>query len=161
MQEKQRLDDQFVSALKLHRNGMYRVAYTMLRSHSDAEDAVSQATLNAYRSIHKIRSWDTIKAYLMRITVNACHDIIRKRQREVVADTSTLLDTQPIKEDSPIWMYTQQLSIKLRTVLHLRYAENMPLEEIARVLRVPKGTVSSRLNRAQLALRKSFEKEEM
>ncbi len=153
MDAKQSLDARFVEALKAHREAMYRVAFAMLRSAADAEDAVSAATVNAYRAAQRIRNWDAVKAYLLRVTVNACHGILRKRKREVAADTEALLELQSAPENTPLWMYTQQLPPHMRTVLQLRYGEEMRLDDIAAALRLPKGTVSSRLSRAQAMLR--------
>ena len=76
MSEKQRRDERFVQALTAHREQMYRVALTMLRSPQEAEDAVSQATLKAYAGIGRLRSWDSVRPWLMRITVNAAHQTL-------------------------------------------------------------------------------------
>ena len=160
VENKQSLDEKYVQALKKHRQAMYRVAFMMLKSPADAEDAVSMATVNTYRAIGRIHAWDAIKAYLMRVTVNACHDILRKRKREAVADVDVLLATQQTAPaTTPIWMYTQQLPMPLRMVIQLRYGEDLSLKEIGQILRIPKGTVSSRLSRAQAMLRELIEKE--
>jgi RNA polymerase sigma-70 factor (ECF subfamily) len=159
VETKQTLDERFVEALKANRGAMFRVAYMMLRSAADAEDAVSTATLSAYRSILRIRNWDVVRAYLVRITVNTCHNTLRKRKREIAVETDILCETQIAPEETPIWMYTQQLPLQMRIVLQMRYGEDMRLEDIAVVLRIPKGTVSSRLTRAQAMLRQLMEKE--
>lgn len=159
MESKQRLDEKFVEALKVHRGAMYRVAYTMLRSAADAEDAVSSATLNAYRSASRIRNWDAARAYLMRVTVNACHDTLSRRKRETVAESEALWNSKAAPEHTPIWMYTQQLPWQMRIVLQMRYGEDMRLEDIAAALRIPKGTVSSRLTRAQAMLHQLMKQE--
>ncbi|MDO5378346.1 MAG: sigma factor, partial [Clostridia bacterium] len=70
-------DERFVQAVREHREAMYRVALSMLRSKADAEDAVSEATVQAYAHLNALRSWDAVRAWLMRITVNACHATLR------------------------------------------------------------------------------------
>lgn len=159
METKQSLDARFVEALTCHRKAMYRLAHTMLRSSADAEDAVSAATLQAYRAVWRIRSWESIKPYLMRVTVNACHDLLRKRKREMALDVDTVLATQAAPEETPIWIYTQQLPLPMRTVLQLRYGEDLPIQDIAKILRVPRGTVASRINRAKQELKRRMKKE--
>ena len=159
METKQNLDARFVEALTCHRKAMYHLAYAMLRSSADAEDAVSAATLQAYRAARRIRSWESIKPYLMRVTVNACHDLLRKRRRETALDVETMLATRAAPEETPIWMYTQQLPLPMRTVLQLHYGEGLPLQDIAKILRVPRGTVASRIHRAKLELKRRMEKE--
>ncbi len=82
MSLKERQDQRFISALTQHRAGMYRVALSMLRSAHDAEDAVSQATMKAYASLHTLKDWGKVRPWLTRITVNACHTTLRRRKRE-------------------------------------------------------------------------------
>jgi len=159
VESKEKRDARFVEALRAHRQSMYRVAFSMTRSAADAEDAVSQATLNAYEAAGRVRDWGAIKAYLLRVTVNACHDILRKRKKEQAADTDALLRDRAAAEETPVWMYTQQLPLKLRLVLEMRYGEGLGLQDIAGILRVPRGTVSSRLSRAQDLLKQLMEKE--
>lgn len=66
-------DERFIEAIRQNRAGMFRVARMMLRSDSDAEEAVADATACAYAHIHTLRSWEAVRPWLMRITVNTCH----------------------------------------------------------------------------------------
>lgn len=159
LETRQSLNDRFVAALKEHRLTMYRVARSMLKTDADAEDAVSAATLSAYRAMERIRDWGSIRPYLIRVTVNACHHTLRQRRREIVSDTEPLLSERAAPEETPLWMYLGPLPAPSRVVLQLRYGEGLPIEEIARALRIPKGTVSSRIHRAQNELRKLMKKE--
>jgi RNA polymerase sigma-70 factor (ECF subfamily) len=159
MEAKNSLDGMFVDALRRHRLSMYRVALSMLKSPADAEDAVSDATLNAYQAIRRIRDWDAIKPYLMRVTVNACNGILRKRKREPIREAEAILTATAFRDETPLWTLMQQLPPNMRIVLQMRYGEDMALQEIAKALRIPKGTVSSRLNRAQKELKRQMEKE--
>ena len=71
MEQKRAQDARFVAALEEHRAAMFRVARAMLHTDADAEDAVSAATLAAYQHLHMLRSWDSVRPWLMRITVRA------------------------------------------------------------------------------------------
>jgi len=159
MEAKRSLDAKFIDALSRHRLSMYRVALSILKSPADAEDAVSDATLNSYRVIRRIRDWDAIKPFLMRVTINACYGILRKRKREPIQEAGMIPAALSAGDETPLWMLTWQLPPAMRTVLQMRYGEDMPLHEIAEALHVPKGTVSSRLNRAQKELKRQMEKE--
>lgn len=159
MTDKEQLDQRFIDALTQHRGGMYRVACMMLRSAHDAEDAVSQATMKAYLRLNSLKDWGKVRPWLMRITINACHGTLRRRKRE-----SLLGEAQPrdnaAPEEMPLWMYLDMLPENQRVVVALRYGENMSLEEIAAVLRMPKGSVSSRLSRARRLLAEKLREEE-
>lgn len=159
VETREQLNALFVGALAQHRASMYHTAYAILRSSADAEDAVSAATEGCYRALRRIRSWDAIKAYLIKATIHASYGILRKRKHETAADLDVVLATVQRAEDVPIWMYTQRLPTHMRIVLQLRYGEDMPLKEIARMLGVTKGTVSSRLSRAQEQVRQWLEQE--
>jgi RNA polymerase sigma-70 factor (ECF subfamily) len=159
MEAKNSLDAKFVDALRRHRLSMYRVALSMLKSPVDAEDAVADATLSAYQAIRRIRDWEAIKPYLMRVTVNACYGILRKKKREPIQEAKAILAARATRDETPLWMLTQQLPPNMRIVVQMRYGEDMQLHEIATALRIPKGTVSSRLNRAQKELKRQMEKE--
>lgn len=159
MSLKEMQDQRFISALTQHRAGMYRVALSMLRSAHDAEDAVSQATMKAYASLHTLKDWGKVRPWLTRITVNACHTTLRRRKRESpFGEVMAAEDTAP--EQTPLWVYLDMLPENQRLVMMMRYGENMGLDEIAEVLRLPKGTVSARLSRARKLLSEKLREEE-
>ncbi len=141
------------------RLSMYRVARVMTRSDADAEDAVSAATVSAWEHVGKLRNKEALPGYLMRCTVNACHLILRRKQRETAADDLETL-FQPNVAETPLWMYLSRLPEKFSLPLQLRYGENLSLEDTASILRIPKGTVSSRCSRGLEILRSQLGKEE-
>lgn len=154
-ESKRRLDEWFVLSLEEHRQAMYRTAMAMLRRSAEAEDAVSTATVNTYARLAFLRSRDSIRPYLLKATVNACRSQLRRRSRE---DTPAgPLPEAGERMQTPLWAYLEPLSPKLRLVLQLRYGEDLPLKEVCRILRLPKGTVSARINRGLRALRRQME----
>lgn len=151
--------ERFVQAVEERGHGMYRVALMMLRSHADAEDAVSDAVEAAWRRLPNVRGMDALPAYLMRCVINACHATLRRRKRETAVDDLAAYLPAAAPE-VPVWMYLGGLRDKYRLPLLLRYAEGMADQDIARILRVPRGTVSSRLTRGLRMLRQQIEREE-
>lgn len=159
MDHKQAQDARFVEALQCHRAAMFRVARTMLRSNADAEDAVSAATLAAYQHLHALRSWDSVRPWLMRITIRAGQDILRAHRRELPTDLSQRPETPAPPQPTPLWMYLEQLPPQYRLPLAMFYGEGMSLREISQALRLPKGTVSARITRGRQALKQQLEQE--
>lgn len=137
----------FVDAVQATRERMYRVARMMLHTDADAEDAVSTATMIAWKQLPRLRSLDALPAYLTRCTVNAAR--------------AAHLPERPAQsgKDTPVWMYLQRLPEKYRMPLALRYGEDLSLKDTAEILRIPCGTVSSRASRGLAMLRKELEKE--
>ena len=148
----------FAEAVKSREKAMYRVALVMLRRAADAEDAVSDAVEAAWRHCERLRSEDALPAYLMTCTVNASRKALRRRSREQVVDDLTPY-APPVHPEMPVWAYLMGLPEKYRLPLALRYGEDMPVEEIARVLRLPCGTVSTHIARGLKQLRAQIEKE--
>jgi RNA polymerase sigma-70 factor (ECF subfamily) len=138
---------------------IHTLAYYTLGSRTAAEDAVQTIFLKAFRSLARFRGEAATGTWLWRIAVNHCNDELRRRKRteEVpidailgAADESASPEQQhAIKQvDQIVARALLELSPKLRTVVVLRYIEELPYEEIAVALGCSIGTVSSRLARA-------------
>jgi len=151
--------DDFVKTVKACSASMFRVAYGMLRNNADAEDAVSNAVEAAFSHLKKIRSPQALPAYLMCCTVNACHEVLRQRRREVATAFSEEM-SPPCSNGAGVWEYLHALPEKYRLPLMLRYGEDWPLNDVAHFLRLPKGTASSRISRGLDMLKRELEKEE-
>ena len=168
MEAKEWRDEQFIKAIRQNRAGMFRVARMMLRNDSDAEEAVAEATMKAYAHIGSLRSWDAVRPWLMRITVNTCHKVLRRRKREL--PTFQLL-CQAVGRcgrgmkagEAVIQTYhPEHYSIQASAAQDYQtfYEEEMSLAEIAQALKLTRGTVSSRLTRGRQKLKAMLEKEE-
>ena len=149
----------FARAAASCRAAMYRVALGMLRSPADAEDAVSNAVIAAWTHLHRLRDPGALPGYLMQCTIHACHAALRRKKYETSAENMEIYGQTEENPDS-VWSYVHHLPEKYRIPLLLRYGEDWKLEEIARALRLPKGTVSARLSRGLKMLRRELQEEE-
>ena len=147
----------FVQAVRDRERAMYRVALVMLRRSADAEDAVAEGIEKAYRRLDFIRDERALPSYLMRCTINACYDMLRRRKRENYVE-----DVEPYVPaaypESPVWTYLMGLDEKYSVPLALRYGEDMSIAEIASTLRIPQSTVSTRISRGLKMLRSQIER---
>lgn len=152
-------EEAFVAAVREHRHRLFRIAYGILCSSADAEDAVSDATEAAWKALPRLRDPECLPAYLIRCTVNASRAILRKRKRHEPLDVH--LDTLSAPDPGvPVSCYVSGLKEKYRIPLILRYQENLRDEDIASLLHIPRGTVSTRITRALRMLRIEAEEEE-
>ena len=146
--------DEFSAAVMEHGRGMFRAARAVLDSDADAEDAVGQAVLQAWQSLDKLRDRDAVRPWLVKIAVNCAYALRRRHRRLVYLDD---LPQEPAALDPPpsggLWEAVRTLPPERRTVVVLFYYEDMPVEQIAKCLGVPQGTVKSRLSRARKQLR--------
>ena len=149
----------FVEAVRARRQSLYRIAFHILHAEADAEDAVSAAVENTWRHLARIRTMEAVPAYLMRSVVNAAHDELRRRKH--LTSLKPMEDVLEAPEGKKgIGEYVSGLEEKYRLPLLLKYDEELQEKEIAMVLRIPRGTVSSRISRALKILREEMSKEE-
>ena len=149
----------FIDAVQNRRQAMFRVAYGLLRSETDAEDAVSCAVESTWKHLPRIRRKEALPAYLMRSVINAAHDELRRRKRTVTIEPMGDALRAPDK-DPGIADYVSHMDEKYRLPLLLKYDEGMQEREIAVILCLPRGTVSSRIARGLAMIRKEVMKEE-
>ena len=143
---------------------LYRVSASILPRQCDREDAIQESILTALQKRERLRDDGALRAWVVRILVNNCYDILRSQKREtsLPPDQAEIMrwDASP---DADLMMRDLLLGLadEYRLPLMLFYAEGYRIREIAEILHLPQGTVQSRLHRAKKLLRQSmaFEKE--
>ncbi len=151
---------------------VYNIAYRMTGNEADARDLSQEAFLRVYRALRRVEPGAPLESWLYRIVSNLYIDLLRKRPRQRVESLDAPLETpggelarevpdaaanpEAIFEreqfDSAIQRALGLLSEELRMVVVLSDVEGFSYEEIASMLRVPLGTVKSRLHRARQML---------
>ncbi|MBA4495314.1 sigma-70 family RNA polymerase sigma factor [Paenactinomyces guangxiensis] len=145
--------DAFVHFIRYYQGSLYRVAKAILNLDEDCADAIQDTVLSAYQSIHKLRQPAYAKTWLIRILINQCYQILRKRKK--IISIQEIRDIPAVSRESELIELKEeieQLEEPLRMVIILHYFEDLPVKEIAGVLGIPEGTVKSRLHRARQAL---------
>lgn len=143
---------------------LFRLARGVLRDGDLADDAVQRTLVQMWRKLNQLRDPERFDAWTYRLLVNACYDEA-KRARTLVSDLPVEAGRDPVGRDE---LHTvedldelehgfRHLSIDHRTVIVLRYLLDLSIEQVAEVLGVPGGTVSSRLHRAMSELRAAIE----
>ena len=137
---------------------LYRIAATVLPQLCDREDAVQSAILNAWRRLPTLREDDRFQPWLIRIMLNECYALLRRRKREIPTDT---LPDMPAPEtgDPDLYRFFVRLPEKLRMTMVLYYVEGYSVAEIADILHVNKRTIGTRLARARKRLKTILEED--
>ncbi len=131
----------------------------------EAEDVGQETFIRFYRSLKKFRGDSSIGTYLTRIAINLSLNELKRRKRQrgflspkVEDQIENVPDSRPEKEQREIKDLVEQglqrLEPKFRAVIVLRLINGYSTQETADILNLPKGTVLSRLARAQMKLRK-------
>lgn len=145
----------FECLYELHVSRMKSLAFHMLGSRADAEDAVQEAFIKVFRAVRGFEGHSTLTTWIYRILLNCCYDVIRKRQRlaEDPAPAQFRSDSKvPLKIALESALAT--LSERQRTVFLMHEVEGLKHSEIAAILEVPEGTSRSWLFEAKCLLKR-------
>ena len=175
--------DAFTDLMRRYNRRLYRVARSVLRDDAEAEDALQDAYLQAYRALPAFRGESALGTWLTRIVVNAA--LMRQRKTGRLADVIELgadfgsddaavprpanerLDEPAQPELAALRAQTRRLietgidklPAAFRTVFMLRAVEELTVEETATTLDIPEATVRTRYFRARAMLREALARE--
>ena len=140
--------------------GLDAAARLILRDPDLAQDAVQESLIRAWRDLPGLRDSARFDAWLHRLTVNACLDLVRRRRRRLVEVQLSPMDSLNVPDQSSAFAERERLDEALRrldpghrAVVALHYLLGMPLPEVAVVLGIPYGTAKSRLHYSLTAMR--------
>lgn len=145
--------DSFVSFIKENQEKFYRLSYSYVGNRETALDLVQDAIISAFTNLNKLKNPEYIKTWFYRILVNTCLMYLRKNKK---TPELTLLDENiPIKYDfrdnverEDVLKAINKLNPDLKTVIFLRFYEDMKFDEISEVTKTNVNTVKSRIYKA-------------
>ncbi len=135
----------------------YRLAFSYVRQEQDALDIVQESAYKAIKDCRKVKNPQYLSTWLYRIVINTALDLIRKRRKEELSDTMPEAVWEDRYGDVDLKYMLEQLDERSRTVVILRYFEDMKLEDIAKILDENLNTVKARLYRTLKKLRLDLE----
>lgn len=145
---------EFTARVMAAETSLYRVAKGILLSDADCEDAVQEAILRAWEKRNTLRQPEYFKTWLIRILVNECSRLARKRPDTLdIEACGDLAAPETGNVDLELRESLLRLPRRLRTAVVLYYLEGYSVRETARLTHVPPGTVKSRLSQARSLLR--------
>jgi RNA polymerase sigma-70 factor (ECF subfamily) len=149
-----------------YRAQVFRLALSILDQPDDAEDATQDTFIQAARSLHRYQPGTNFRAWILRITVNTCRSLIRKRLARAnlrrILGAQQALTGRPAGPEalaaerlahSQLWDLVDCLPEKQRLVVILHLAHDLPVAEVAQILGASPKTVYSRLYAAYRRLR--------
>ncbi|HYK71783.1 MAG TPA: RNA polymerase sigma factor SigW [Pseudoneobacillus sp.] len=167
--------DAYGEIVEIYKDKVYQLCYRMLGNRHEAEDIAQDAFIRAYININSFNIELKFSTWLYRIATNLCIDRIRKKKPDYYLDAEvagtdglTMYSQISSKSDMPekelesleleetIQKEILKLPDKYRSVIVLKYIEELSLIEIGEILNLPIGTVKTRIHRGREALRKQL-----
>ncbi|WCN37905.1 sigma-70 family RNA polymerase sigma factor [Aneurinibacillus uraniidurans] len=152
-----KLEKLLIRLITENKENVYRLAFSYVKNAEDALDIVQDSIHKALSSSETLKSEGSMKGWFYRIVVNTSLDFLRKQGKIQPMDDKTLEFHSPISEDAyhdiDLERALDELPHAFRTVVILRYFEDLKIEEIAEVLDENISTVKTRLYTALRKLR--------
>ena len=162
----------FERIVQRHERRVMNVSLRMLRGLDDAQDATQEVFLRAFKYLHRLDVRKPIEPWLMRMTVNVCRDVARKRvRRHPTFSEIPACDADPKDESRDpfsgfaweqqrqmLWRALDTLPEKERMAVILRDVEGFTTAEVADILGSSEGTVRSQICRGRLRIKEAMDR---
>jgi len=156
-----------------HQQDVYRLALSILDDSDEADDVTQEVFVSALRALESFQGNASFRTWLFSITINLCRTRLKryKNRGRLQLTLQSLFqlrgehahrpeeETLQNESDDALWRAIHALDDKHRLPIVLRYYHDMPVADIAGLLRVPVGTIHSRLNHARERLRVMLKEE--
>lgn len=161
--------------VEIYKDKVFQLCFRMLGNRHEAEDMAQEAFVKAYVNIHTFNTKLKFSTWLYRIATNLCIDRIRKKKpdyyldaevagtdglnmySQIASDTEDPSDeVESLELHDTIQKEIMKLPEKYRSVIVLKYIEELSLKEIGEILDMPIGTIKTRIHRGREALRKQL-----
>lgn len=146
----------FEKLLLQYKSYLYKVAYTYVKDKQVALDILQETSFKAWLNIHTLKDEEKFKPCITKILVNTALNYIKKESKVIyMEDENSIIYSEKsisIEEKLDLYDAIDLLKPKYKTVIILKYFDDMKIEDISYVLNIPENTVKSHLKRAKESL---------
>ncbi|MGE7768737.1 RNA polymerase sigma factor SigW [Peribacillus sp. NPDC096540] len=165
----------FGEIVELYKDKVFQICFRMLGNRQEAEDLAQEAFVRAFVNIRSFNIQMKFSTWLYRIATNLCIDRLRKKKPDYYLDAEVSgtdglnmysqiasdlakpeVEVESLELQETIQVEIMKLPEKYRSVIVLKYIEELSLKEISEILDLPVGTVKTRIHRGREALRKQL-----
>ena len=139
---------------------IYHIAYSYLKNEDEAKDVHQDVFIKYITKKPKIKTFNEIKYWLIRVTINECLNILKfKKNHHIVLNDEIIksLKSNEIREDNLLYSFICELEPIYKDIIILYYYDNMKTNEIAKLLKKKESTIRMRLHRARNILKDKME----
>lgn len=150
-------DNAFYRIIMKNKDTMYKTAIIILKNEEDASDALQESLIKMYENIKNLQKAEAFNAWSRKIVLNNCYKIINKKKKINDINLKLIDEYITTKEDYYEWedealKKLEQLEPELKLTASLYYYKELTIKQISQVMKIPEGTVKSRLSRARRKL---------
>ena len=146
----------FEKLLLQYKSYLYKVAYTYVKDKQVALDILQETSFKAWLNIHTLKDEEKFKPWITKILVKTALNYIKKESKVIyMEDENSIIYSEKsisIEEKLDLYDAIDLLKPKYKTVIILKYFDDMKIEDISYVLNTPENTVKSHLKRAKESL---------
>lgn len=157
MRIRTKLERQFEEYIIENKERHYRIAYSYVKNADDALDIVQEAVFKALISLTSLNNPDYFRSWFYKVLINTALDFIRKQKKIISVDSEFLSDLDKGRMDTYPDIDLHRSLLKLpedyRSIIILRFFEDLKIEEVAEILDENVNTVKTRLYKALELLR--------
>ena len=143
--------------IEAYQKSLYAAAFNICRNTDDANDVVQDTFIQYYTTKKQFQDEEHLKAWLLRVAINRCHDLTRAASQKDVPLDETM--PAPAAADGSVLDAVRTLPEHYRNAIYLHYYEGYTAAEIGRLVGAPTNTVLSWLHRARALLHTLLEEE--
>ncbi|RMD01660.1 sigma-70 family RNA polymerase sigma factor [Clostridium autoethanogenum] len=164
------MDEKIEELMNSYGNDVLRMAYLYLKDKYLAEDVFQEVFIKVYKNFSKLKKSSSEKNWIMTITINTCRDVLRISWFKKVilskdvydnsfVDICENVDDKVINKIQHEELLKQVMNMprKYKEIIILYYYEELSTRDISKVLKIPEGTVRSRLFRARTVLKSNID----
>jgi len=150
-------NDEFQAQFALHKDTVFRIAWSYSGNSADAEDISQEVFLKLFHRAGSFPSAEQTKAWLIRVTINQSKDHLRKRWlRTLFLPEDAVASETDMDSRNDVLDAVLSLPVNYRMVIHLYYYERYPVREIAGILSCSETAVQTRLQRGRAMLKEKL-----
>lgn len=151
----------FLTLFQKYEQDIYRIAFVYVKNQNDALDVVQETAYRSFKTIRNLKEPQYLKTWLIRIAINCSLDLLKKQNKEVQLHTDYAeYIRDEINENIDLELTLQDLMDYLneleKSVVILRYYEDLTFKEVAETLEIPISTSKTVLYRALKKLKKNI-----
>ncbi|WP_278335437.1 sigma-70 family RNA polymerase sigma factor [Clostridium peptidivorans] len=144
-------DNEFENLIKENKERLYKIAYSYVGNPEDSMDIVQEAVYKAYVKKSNLKQPEYFMTWITRILINCAMDFLKKSKKVTnLEDNFNEADKMKVSSEEIIDLYSalKELDERSKTVVVLRYFEDMTLQDISNAIELPLSTTKTILYRA-------------